>query len=192
LSLITENTGKLASGYSEIHKDIIELSKEGDSKAQYRLYKLYSKAMFNICFRMMNNREEAEDMLQESFSDAFLRLDSFRYESSFGAWIKQIVVNKCINEIKRRKADVVLFEDMTPFDDHDDEKYNEDDIKLEVEKVRKAIDDLPDGFRIIFTLYLMEGYDHTEIAQILGISESTSKTQYMRAKKKLKQLLIQQ
>lgn len=192
MSLITENTGKLASGYSEIHKDIIELSKEGDSKAQYRLYKLYSKAMFNICFRMMNNREEAEDMLQESFSDAFLRLDSFRYESSFGAWIKQIVVNKCINEIKRRKADVVLFEDMTPFDDHDDEKYNEDDIKLEVEKVRKAIDDLPDGFRIIFTLYLMEGYDHTEIAQILGISESTSKTQYMRAKKKLKQLLIQQ
>jgi len=87
----------------DLHREIIESSKQGNRKAQYRLYKLYSKAMFNVCYRMLRNREEAEDMLQESFTDAFRKLNSFRYDSSFGAWLKQITVNKCINEMKRKK-----------------------------------------------------------------------------------------
>ena len=177
--------------YQDIHKDIIELSKGGDSKSQYQLYQLYSKAMFNICYRMMSNREEAEDMLQEAFSEAFLKLDSFRYESSFGAWLKRIVINKCINEIKRRKAEVLYYDDLKQLDkdDIDDDFVNYEDIQLDVKKVHKAIEQLPEGYRIIFSLYLLEGYDHTEIAQILGISESTSKSQYMRAKNKIKDLL---
>jgi len=139
----------------------------------------------------MSSREEAEDMLQEAFSEAFLKLDSFRYESSFGAWLKRIVINKCINEIKRRKAEVLYYDDLKQLDkdDTDDDFVNYEDIKFDVQKVHKAIEQLPEGYRIVFSLYLLEGYDHTEIAQILGISESTSKSQYMRAKNKIKDLL---
>lgn len=140
---------------------------------------------------MMNNTEEAEDMLQESFTEAFMKLDSFRYESSFGAWIKRIVINKCINEIKRRKAEVLYFDNLHHVDHNENENdfIDYEDIKLNVEKVHKAIEALPEGYRIIFSLYLLEGYDHTEIAQILDISESTSKSQYMRAKRKIKDIL---
>lgn len=171
----------------DIHSDIIEKSKQGNGKAQYKLYQLYSQAMFNTCLRMMRSREEAEDMLQEAFSEAFYKLHTFRYESTFGAWIKRIVVNKCINELKRRKADLEYFEDMTPFNDHDDD----DNYRpgLSVDKIKKAMEHLPKGSRMIFSLYLLEGYDHTEISEILNISESNSKSQYMRAKRKIKEIL---
>ena len=172
----------------EIHREIIERSKRGHSKAQYELYNLYAKAMYNICLRMMNGREEAEDMLQESFSEAFHKLDTFRYESTFGAWLKRIVVNKCINELKRKKASLEFFEDMTPFDNREDDPG---DIPkgLSVDNIRKAMNHLPEGSRMIFSLYLLEGYDHEEISQILSISESNSKTQYMRAKNKIREIL---
>lgn len=172
----------------DIHKDIIEKSKSGDSAAQYRLYSLYAKAMFNIAYRMMNNREEAEDMLQESFADAFARLGSFRYESGFGSWMKRIVVNHCLNEMKRRKADLQFFEDMSQFDHHQDDDSGYETV-LNVENVRKAMEYLPNGSKMIFSLYLLEGYDHVEISQILKISESNSKSQYMRAKQKVKEVL---
>lgn len=160
----------------------------GEPKAQYQLYRLYSKAMFNICYRMMNSREEAEDMLQEVFSEAFSKLDRFRFESAFGAWLKQITVNKCINELKRRKTQLVLQEDLSNYD-YEEESADQKNLTLEVEKIHKAVGLLPDGYRVIFSLYLLEGYDHTEISEILGISESTSKSQYMRAKRKLIELL---
>ncbi len=97
----------MATVYQDIHKEIIELSKEGNPRAQFQLYKLYSKAMFNICMRMLNNKEEAEDLLQDAFCDAFMKLNTFRYESSFGAWIKRVVINKCINFIQKKKVDLV-------------------------------------------------------------------------------------
>jgi RNA polymerase sigma-70 factor (ECF subfamily) len=178
----------LATAQVDIHRNIIEKCKRGNSKAQYELYSLYSRAMFNISMRMMNTREEAEDMLQEAFSEAFNKLDSFRYESTFGAWLKRIVVNKCINEIKRRKADLTLFEDMSPFDSTEDEpvEYPEG---MSVEHVKKAMEQLPKGSRMIFSLYLLEGYDHQEISQILDISESNSKSQYMRAKRRIAEII---
>ncbi len=169
----------------KLHKEVIELSKKGNPKAQYRLYQLYAKAMYNICYRMMNNKTKAEDMLQEAFTDAFRKLSTFRYESNFGSWLKKIVINKCINEIKRRKIDLQLFDEMGEFDGFEDEpeKYRDG---LSMENIKKAMDILPKGSRIIFSLYLFEGYDHTEISQILSISESNSKSQYMRAKNKIK------
>jgi RNA polymerase sigma-70 factor (ECF subfamily) len=169
-------------------REIIERSKKGNRQAQYQLYKMYAKAMFNICLRMMNDREDAEDMLQESFSEAFRRLDSFRHESTFGAWLKMIVINKCINEIKRKKAQLEFFDDMTPFEDEED-LTDEQETGLSPEKVRKAMEQLPKGSRMIFSLYLLEGYDHQEISEILDISESNSKTQYMRAKQRIKEIL---
>lgn len=145
--------------------------------------------MFNICMRMLNNREEAEDMLQESFTEVFSKLSSFRYESSFGAWIKRIVINRCINSMKKRKADLVLNDDMGKYDSNEESYSNDNELKLDVQKVHKAIELLPEGYRVIFSLYMLEGYDHTEISQIMEISESTSKSQYMRAKLKLKEIL---
>jgi RNA polymerase sigma-70 factor (ECF subfamily) len=171
----------------DIHKDIIEQSKRGHARAQYELYNLYAKAMLNTCYRMMNNRENAEDMLQESFSEAFRKLDTFRYESTFGAWLKRIVVNHCINEIKRKKAELHFFDDMAPFSELTNEE--EQHIEYDVKKIKQAMEKLPNGSRMIFSLYLLEGYDHREIAQILKVSESNSKSQYMRAKRKIKEIL---
>jgi len=179
----------LAPVYQDIHREIIELSKVGNQKAQFQLYHLYAKAMFNICYRILNNREEAEDMLQESLCDAFIKLDSFRYESSFGAWLKKIVVNKCINSIRKKKVELVFPESLGEADLKEEEKVDYEDIEMDIMKVRKAIEQLPDGYRIIFSLYALEGYDHTEISEIMNISESTSKTQYLRAKQKIKELL---
>ena len=174
--------------YQDIHREIIELSKAGNQKAQFQLYKLYSKAMFNICYRMMNNQAEAEDLLQESFAEAFLKLDTFRYESAFGAWLKRIVVNKCINHIKKRRAQLFYTENI-PEISHEEE-VDVSSIQLEVKRVHHAMEKLPDGYRVIFSLYLLEGYDHSEIAEIMGITESTSKSQFSRAKQKIKEILM--
>jgi RNA polymerase sigma factor (sigma-70 family) len=178
----------LTTVYQDIHKEIIELCKAGNSRAQQQLYQLYAKAMFNICYRMMNSREEAEDMLQESFTEAFIKLSTFRYESSFGSWLKRIVINKCINELKRRKAELILTENIPDSNPETDDNDIET-AKLKVNDVMRAMEQLPEGYRIIFSLYLLEGYDHTEIAQIMGITESTSKSQFSRAKQKLKEIL---
>ena len=138
---------------------------------------------------MMNNREEAEDMLQESFSEAFHRLGTFRFESAFGAWLKRIAVNKCINALKKRKAKLVPVEELPDLQDWDEDKG--DVSSLTVAQVREAMESLPEGYRVIFSLYLLEGYDHAEISQIMDISESTSKSQYLRARQKLKEILTQ-
>lgn len=178
----------MAEVYQDIHREIIELSKQGNPRAQYQLYQLYSKAMYNICMRMLKKREEAEDLLQDSFTDAFMKLDSFRYESSFGAWLKRIVINKCINSLQKRKVELV-------FPEHQVEQEPEDEIadygriEMDVRRIHKAVEELPHGYRVIFSLYALEGYDHTEISRVLGISESTSKSQYLRAKKKIREFL---
>ncbi len=176
---------------ADISRDIIERSKRGNRQAQYQLYRQYAKAMFNICNRMMNDRADAEDMLQESFSEAFRRLDSFRNESTFGAWLKMIVINRCINEIKRKKTQLEFFDDMSPFEDEED-LTDDQSAGLSPERIKKAMEDLPKGSRMIFSLYLLEGYDHQEISEILNISESNSKTQYMRAKQRIKEILKNQ
>lgn len=174
--------------YQDIHKDIIESCKAGNGKAQHQLYQLYARAMYNICYRMMNKKEEAEDMLQESFAEAFLNLGTYRYESSFGAWLKRITINKCINALKKRQAILV------PVDNFPDQHEEEDEEipGLSVDRVQKAMEDLPEGYRVIFSLYLLEGYDHGEIAGIMGISEATSKSQYSRAKQRIREIILNQ
>jgi len=182
----------LTQRYQDIHRDIIENCKQGSVKAQYKLYQLYANAMFNICVRMLNSKEEAEDLLQEAFSEAFYRLGFFRFESSFGAWLKRIVINKCINFLKLKRTEFVLSKDINSFDTVEEEEVDFEEIKLSVERIHKAVEQLADGYRVIFSLYMLEGYDHSEIAEILGISESTSKSQFLRAKKKLKEILEQE
>jgi RNA polymerase sigma factor (sigma-70 family) len=178
----------LTTRYEDIHRDVIESCIRGDVRAQYQLYSLYSRAMYNICHRMTGQKEEAEDMLQESFSYAFSKLGSFRFESSFGAWLKRIVVNTCINHLKKKRVDLVYSEthnDPAP----EDEPVDYGEIRMQVDNVMKAMDQLPQGYRVVFSLYLLEGYDHAEISEILGITESTSKSQFLRAKMKMKEIL---
>lgn len=167
-----------------IHAPLIEECRKGNIKAQFSLYNQYSKAMYNLAFRMLNNREDAEDLLQEAFIECFRNLNSFRFESTFGAWLKKIIINKCINQLKKKKIDLELCETI-PVNICEEEP----ETTYDTGKIFKGIEMLPHGYRVILTLYLLEGYDHAEISQILGISESTSKSQYSRAKEKLRSIL---
>jgi RNA polymerase sigma-70 factor (ECF subfamily) len=167
-----------------IHAQLIEKCKKGNSQAQFSLYNLYKKAMYNLAQRILNNREDAEDILQEAFVDCFRSIGSFRFESTFGAWLKKILVNKCINHLRKKKIDLTLCDNLPSV-----AYEEEEEVTYETGKIFKAIEMLPDGYRIILTLYLLEGYDHSEISQILGITESTSKSQYMRAKEKIRRIL---
>jgi RNA polymerase sigma factor (sigma-70 family) len=169
----------------KIHSPLIEGCRKGNVRSQYRLYNQYSKAMYNVACRIVNNRTDAEDMLQEAFADCFANIASFRYESTFGAWLKSIVVNKCINHLRKRRTDLVFDEQLPNVADESDDN----DPVYDHRQIFSAIEKLPDGYRVVLTLYLLEGYDHEEIATILGITESTSKSQYMRAKEKLRKIL---
>lgn len=173
--------------YASTHRDIVEQCKKGNRQAQFELYRLYSKAMHNICLRIVNSEMDAEDLLQNSFVDVFTKLHTFRYQSSVGAWIKRIVVNNCINHLKKNR---MFFEEL---DDRHSEfgttPEHETEQAFNVQQVKRAMNGLPDGYRVVFSLYLFEGYDHKEIASILDITEATSKSQYSRAKKKLRDIL---
>ncbi len=173
--------------YGSTHRELIEDCMKGNRKAQFELYRLYSQAMYNVCLRMVNDPLDAEDLLQHSFVDVFSKMESFRYESSIGAWMKRIVVNNCINFLKKRRLKI------EELDDRHHHRFVENEpvepSRLNVECVKKAVSQLPDGYRVVFSLYLFEGYDHQEIGQILGVTEATSKSQFSRAKRKLKELL---
>lgn len=137
----------------------------------------------------MHDSAEAEDMMQEAFLDAFRKIASFKGESTFGAWLKRIVVNKCLNQIKRNKLQYSSIQDereVLALPEEDDNAQ----MDYKVEEVREGIRQLPEGYRVIISLYLLEGYDHEEIGQVLNISASTSRSQYTRAKVKLKDWLL--
>ncbi len=174
--------------YRNIHQDIVDRCKNGDRLAQNEFYKLYAKAMYNIAYRITNNEFDAEDVLQESFVSAFRNIHSYRGTASVGAWLKRIVINNAISAVKKRKAELIPIEDHQDFPDTS-EAGSDNNLYLNVEKIRNAVQLLPDGYRVVFSLYLMEGYDHKEIASILNITESTSKSQYNRSKKKLQKIL---
>lgn len=171
------------------HQALVEKSKTGHSSSQYQLYSLYVDAMYNIGMRMLGNKEDAEDIVQESFVDAFKNLSSFKYDSTFGAWLKRIVINKSINYLKKKRIDVV------PMEAHEFHLAEETEDQsagghgkaeaVDIKKVKRGIAALPAGYKQIINLYLLEGFDHIEIGEVLGISTSTSKSQYHRAKKKL-------
>lgn len=184
------NKEELGTGYQNIHRDLIDKSLNGDEGAMSRLYALYSKAMFNSCLRITNSRGDAEDVLQEAFVSAFRNLKSYRGDSSFGAWLKRIVINKAINHVNRRRLELTEFE--AGHHDTDFEAYERTeniDKNINVKKIKEAMNKLPDGYRIVFSLYLLEGYDHQEIAEILNITTSTSKSQFNRAKKRVREIL---
>ena len=149
--------------------------------------------MYNVCMRMLDHAGEAEDTLQEAFVDAFTHIGQFRQQSTFGAWLKQIVVNKAISQLRSRKMKWVEIDEWQA--EHEDTLLVEDgldlqeEVEYEVERIRRTMQQLPEGYRVVMTLYLFEGYDHEEIGEVLGISEVTSRTQYLRAKRKLVEMM---
>jgi RNA polymerase sigma-70 factor (ECF subfamily) len=143
--------------------------------------------MFNVSVRITGDPDEAEDALQEAFISAFGNLGNYRGEASFGSWLKRIVVNKSINHLKKKRME--MFPENEDFDVAEVEQESQYQSEFSVEKVREAIENLPDGYRSVLSLYLIEGYDHQEIGEILNISESTSKSQLNRAKSKLREIL---
>lgn len=179
----------METAYVDKNLQLVKQCMQGNSNAQFELYKCYSKAMYNVALRIVNYEEEAEDILQDAFLDAFTRIADFRQESTFGLWLKQIVINKSINYLRKRKLEFISVDDSMEI--ASDEAENISDLTLTVDGVKSAIGRLPDGYRVVLSLYLLEGYDHEEIAHILKISETTSRTQYMRAKQKLKKMLIE-
>ncbi|QQS51288.1 MAG: sigma-70 family RNA polymerase sigma factor [Bacteroidota bacterium] len=183
-------TEKTESQHFQQHLELIEACRKNDTKAQIEVYRFYCKAMFNVCLRLVKNSVEAEDLMQEAFISAFEKLDQYRAEVSFGAWLKKIVINKCIDFLKKKKIQFVELDEANRLEE-DIEPDNLEGLTREIEKIKTEINLLPDGYRTVLNLFVFEGYDHDEIAQILGIAASTSRSQYARAKailyKKLKE-----
>jgi len=174
-----------------MHENLIERLREQDRAAQFEIYQLYVKAMFNTALRILQDKAEAEDVLQEAFLAAFTKIDRFSGTATFGAWLKRIVVNKSLNALAKRKVSFVNVDDVS-IEDTANVQEKSDSPVWNIDQINRAISVLPDGYRIVFSLYLIEGYDHREIASILDISEGGSKSQYNRAKKKLQQILTTQ
>lgn len=164
-----ENTGT--------NTELIDSCIKGDIKSQFKLYKKYSKAMYNIAIRILDNKMDAEDMLQESFITAFARLSDLEDKKSFGSWLKRIVINNCISRVRGNR---VQFEEIEDHAVADEVQLTDIDEDIDPVLVHKAIKDLPAACRTVVVLYALEQYKHREIAEMLNISISTSKTQYRR------------
>ncbi len=166
---------------------LIESCKQGNPKAQEKLYGLYEKAMHNIAFKITKDYMDAEDVVQESFIRAFKNLHHYKGQATFGAWLKRIVINTAINQLKKKKVEFVDVNDICVKLAEGPTEYKY--CTQNIEQIYAAISALPEGYRSVLSLYLLEGYDHAEISKILGISEATSKSQFCRAKKKLRKWL---
>ncbi len=170
------------------HLDLVEACKRGDQKAQFEMYRLYNAAMYNTTLRIVGDSDDAEDVMQEAFLKAFEKLDTYRGAVSFGAWLKRIVINKALDFLRVKKEQLSL-EDTGEVGEMVDEPVDTGEVEYRAEAIKKAIYDLPEGYRVVLSLILLEGYDHEEVSAILNISNATSRTQYHRAKKRLIELL---
>lgn len=161
----------------------------GDNGARIQLYNLYSRAMYNICIRMTGNEDDAADVLQDAFIHAFNHLGQLKQLHAFGGWLKKIVVNQCISFCRKSIHWSQLEEGETYSIAEEETEWW---VRIPLELVHQEIKDLPSGCRLVFVLFAMEGFGHKEVAGQLGISESTSKSQYQRARKLLQERIIKQ
>lgn len=170
--------------------DIIEQCKQNNRKAQMQLYNQYCHGMYIVAKRFLKDSNDAEDVVQEAFIKAFTKLHQYKAEVTFGAWLKRIVVNKSIDFLKSQKQRLVDLEEvhLKVIDTSNDDKWLVDDT-ITLNDVKTAIEALQDKYQYVLMLYLIEGYDHQEIADILNISEIASRTQLSRGKIKLQELL---
>lgn len=166
---------------------LVEQCKQNNRKAQMALYSQYCEGMFVIANRYMKDTAAAEDAMQDAFIKAFSKIHQYKGDVTFGAWLKRIVINTCLDQIKARKVDMyAINEEVLAQADEDDWQV---DDETSVEEIMQAIDELPQQYKVVVKMFLLEGYDHAEISDVLGISESASRTNLYRGKQKLQQTL---
>ena len=167
-------------------ESLIKACRQQNQLAQMQVYDLYAQSMFKVAFRYLKNVEDAKDIMQEGFLKAFQKIDQYKPDASFGSWLKRIIINQCFDTLKKKQIQ---------FNDVDVEALKiidnnwEFDVCISKEKIVESIETLSDKYKVVVKLYLMEGYDHEEIAEILEISVKTSRTHLHRGKLKLKELL---
>ena len=171
----------------QLHQSIINNCKNNNAKAQMQLYNLYCQAMLNVAFRYTKDRFIAEDVMQEAFIKAFKNINNYKNEVAFGAWLKKIVINQSIDFIKKKKLELVAINEEV-FKVENENDWNVDSL-ISIDKIVEFINTLKDKYRLVLTLYLIEGYDHKEISEILNITENTSRTHLLRGKNQLKEAL---
>lgn len=173
----------------DLNIKIVEDCKQNNAKAQMHLYDRYCDAMFIIAKRYVKDHFIAEDVMQDAFIKVFKNIQNFKGEVTIGAWIKKIVINQCIDYLKKKRIELVSIEEKElNVADENDWTVNEE---VNVSIITRAINSLPEKYKVVLNLYLIEGYDHQEIAQVLNITEINSRSQLMRGKNKLKSQLKQ-
>lgn len=171
-----------------IHQQLVEKAKQNSRSAQSQLYELYFKAIYNSCYRIIGDQFTAEDIMHDAFIEAFKNIHQHRGQVTFGAWLKKIAINRSINYLKKEKLIAHKLEDYRI----ENQEQEENSENFSIKDIKLTLKELPPNYRLIFSLYLIEGYDHDEIASILKISASTSRSQLSRAKKQVRTLLEQQ
>lgn len=162
----------------------VELCREGNRQAYYNIYNRYARPMLNSSMRVLNNLADAEDVVQEAFIDAFNSLEKFTYKSSFEAWIRRIVINKSVNLLRKKKIKWVDAE-LANINSGPEQGPDEDDFNADIDKIKQAIATLPENYRVIFNLFVIDGLKQEEIAALLNISHNNVRTIYHRARKKV-------
>jgi RNA polymerase sigma-70 factor (ECF subfamily) len=167
--------------------EMVERCKNNDRKAQLQLYERYCEIMFRVAMRFVKSPDDAEDVLQEAFIKAFGKIHQFSAEVTFGAWLKKIVVNKSIDFLKAKKQVRVDFDENSMHVETDGDWTIDEGITID--EVKQAMERLPEKYRYVVMMYLIEGFDHGEISQVLGLTETTCRTRLFRGKVHLKELL---
>lgn len=171
----------------QLHQSVIDACKSNDAKAQMQLYDLYCEAMHTVALRYVKDSFTAEDVMQEAFIKAFKNIDSYKEGVAFGAWLKRIVINQSIDYLKKKKLELVsINEEITTV--ADDDNWNVAST-ISYQDIVNCIQQLKEKYRVVLTLFLLEGYDHGEISQILGISEVSSRTHLLRGKRQVQEQL---
>ena len=171
------------------HKELVEACVLNDRNAQMEIYDLYYKAMYNTSLRIVNDSFIAEDIMQESFLDAFSKVKTFEWRSSFGSWLKRIVINKSLDSLKKNDNILSLNEDVNNLPE-DDNIHDFEDIQCKLDEIKMSLRRLPENYKVVLVLYLFEGYDHQEISQILNLPYNNVRVRYLRAKRKLQEEII--
>jgi RNA polymerase sigma-70 factor (ECF subfamily) len=167
--------------------EIIALAVENNRHAQQKIYTKYASKMLSVCRQYIKDLHHAEDLMITAFMKVFANLKNFEHKGSFEGWIRRIMVNECISYIRAQKK-VSFLED----EYYKEDSFNNIESNLSVDDIQSLIDSLPDGYKMVFNLYAIEGYKHQEIGEILGISESTSKSQLHHARKMLQEQVSKQ
>lgn len=167
---------------------LIKKAAKQHREAQHQLYNQYAPKMLSVCRRYIKDIHFAEEVMLSGFLKVFMNLNKFKFEGSFEGWVRRIMVNESISFLRKEKQ-IFFVNEITSYNE---ESWNNINTELEVERIQELIDSLPEGYKMVFVLYAIEGYKHSEIAKMLDISDNTSKSQLFKARKMLQKKLNEQ